>query len=327
MNLPELVIEALRTANVANYVTLTQDMRPIDTPVLCFPGKDFTSIDLATGLSYPAKAERARRNPKVGMLIEASGGGPVVAIAGMAAVRDADLQANVNRYLAEAAQILPHNPTWALARQAVWYWTRILIEVTPAEILWWDNAAAMDGAPQRWSTDPAKLFPVSDPAPPGRISDGASWPASDWRGLADNALARGAAGHVSAVDPEGWPRVAPVRAIARSDDGFVLTLPAGLPWDLSGPACLTFAGIETFLGTVEGGEMKVERALPVFPMTGDASQLWQPAPHTRAELMRRLEAETARRGQTVPDIPEKRPPPSAAHRRRMDALGIAPAVD
>ena len=327
MNLPEPVITVIREASVANYVTLTRDLRPIDTPVLCFPGEGFKSIDLATGLAYPAKAERARRNAKVGMLIEAAEGGPVVAIAGIAAVRDADLQANVNRYLTEAAQVLSHNPDGSLARQAVWYWTRILIEVTPADVLWWDSARAMDGAPHRWSAGDAAVYPASDPAPPGRVSEAASWQPSDWRALADAALMRGAPGHVSVVDAAGWPRVAPVRAAGRSDAGFVLEVAAGLPWTLDGAACLTFGGIETFLGTLEAGEMRVERALPVFPMTEDPSQLWQPEPHTRAELMRRLEAEIARRGQTVPHVPERRPAPSAAHVRRLARLGIAPAVD
>ena len=232
MNLPEPVIAAIREASVANYVTLTRDLRPIDTPVLCFPGEGFKSIDLATGLAYPAKAERARRNAKVGMLIEAAEGGPVVAIAGIAAVRDADLQANVNRYLTEAAQVLPHNPDWSLARQAVWYWTRILIEVTPADVLWWDSARAMDGAPHRWSAGDAAVYPASDPAPPGRVSEAASWQPSDWRALADAALMGGAPGHVSVVDAAGWPRVAPVRAAGRSDAGFVLEVAAGLPADV-----------------------------------------------------------------------------------------------
>ena len=66
--------------------------------------------------------------------------------------------------------------------------------------------------------------------------------------------------------------------------------------------------------------MAVERTLPVFPMTQDMTQLWQPTPDTRMQLMRRLEEELVRRGQPVPTIPLDRPPPSEGYRRRMERM-------
>ncbi len=119
---------------------------------------------------------------------------------------------------------------------------------------------------------------------------------------------------------------APTRVlnVARTETGFTIDLPRGLAWPTGGKACLTFGGIETFLGgsTVENGkvDMAVERTLPVFPMTQDMTQLWEPTPDTRAQLMRRLEEELVRRGQPIPMIPVDRPPPSAGYRRRMERM-------
>jgi hypothetical protein len=325
--LPAPVLALMRAGSVAQYASVSAAGMPVDTPVLYFPGKGLKSFDLATGLSYPAKAERARRNPHVGLLLEGGPDEPVVSIAGMAAVRDADLQANVERYLAEACYTLPHDPDWALARQAVWYWTRIIIEIAPARVLWWDNAAAMDRPPRCWRAPEGTRFAASDPPTPGKTSPPAQWEQKPWRELAEQALARKAAGHLSLIDDEGFPL--PIRAlsIAVTDAGFALDLPRGVPWLADGKACLTFGGIETFLGdaSLADGQMlmAVERALPVFPMTQDMTQLWLPTPNTRAQLMRRLAEELARRGQPIPTIPIDRPPPSEGYRRRMERMKVA----
>lgn len=327
--LPDHVVALLRSGSIAQYATVSSAGAPIDTPVLYFPGDSPGSINLTTGLSYPAKAERARRNPKVGLLLEGGADEPVISIAGMAAVRDGDLQDNVNRYLAEACYTLPHNPGWTLARQAVWYWTRIIVEISPVRILWWDRPAEMGWTPHCWEAPAGSRFPQSDPAPPGKTSSPAQWEERPWRELAAQALGRNAAGHLSVLDAEGFPRPIKALSIAATDTGFALTLPGGLPWKLAGKACLTFAGIETFLGDIASSmrgatHFTVARTLPVFPMTLDMRELWEPTPDTRRQLMRRLEEELRRRGQPMPSLPAQRPPPSESYRRRMERMGRTP---
>ena len=89
----------------------------------------------------------------------------------------------------------------------------------------------------------------------------------------------------------------PVRRAEAEAQGFALDLPRGMPGPLAGKASLTFGGIETFIGEISGAEgtafLQVERALPVFPMTRDMTQLWQPSDDTKAQLMRRVTEETA----------------------------------
>ena len=319
--LPGPVLDLMRSGSVAGFATISAGGVPIDTPVLYFPSEDLATFNLTTGLAYPVKAERARRNPRVGLLLEGGPDEPVIAIAGMAAVRDGDLQTNVLRYLAEASHRLPLDPDWELARQAVWYWTRMIVEVSPARVLWWDNPAAMDQPPQHWQAPADTTYPESDPAPPGKISQPASWDQPAWQDLTGQALARGAKCHLSLIDAGGFPLPMPVRRAEASSQGFALEVPRGIPGPLAGKACLTFGGIETFIGEISGAggnaALQVERALPLLPMTTDASQLWQPSDDTRTQLMRRLGEETARRGQPIPVIPHDRPPPSPGYQRRM----------
>ncbi|MBV9511801.1 MAG: pyridoxamine 5'-phosphate oxidase family protein [Caulobacteraceae bacterium] len=99
----------------AQFATVSRAGVPIDTPALAFPPEDLSSIDLSTGVAYPVKAERARRNPKVGLLFEGAVDEPVISIAGIAAVRDADIQGNKEGWAEE-----PMLSAEDIARHAQW---------------------------------------------------------------------------------------------------------------------------------------------------------------------------------------------------------------
>src|SRR6201998_1206692 len=164
-DLPKHVFAMIESGVVAEFSTVTTAGVPIDTPTYYFPADDMTTIDVATGVPNPAKAERARRNPKIGLLIEGRPEEPVVGVPSPAAVRDGDLQSNAIRYLAETGyKGISHGITWEQARQAITYWSRIIIENKPERVYWWDNHAALGAPPQVWNAAPDTIYPASDPA-------------------------------------------------------------------------------------------------------------------------------------------------------------------
>ena len=320
-HLPAEAAHLIRTAFVAEVATVSAAGVPIDTPLVTFTSPDEETIDAGTGLAYPAKAERARRNPKAGLLFEGGPDGPVVSIAGLAAVRDSDLQGNLERYLAEEILAPYLNPDrvdyQSVTRQAIWYFTRILICVKPAHIRWWPRPAAMDGPPEEWLAPAGTVFPASDPAPPGEPSKAPWREAKPWQELAATALAREAPGHLTLLDAEGFPLPIRAREVQAHSDGFRLIMPKWLPWSV-GTATLSFEGVETFVGAFDGSLLRVERALPVLPMMADVSETLHPKPATTAALMERLDQELRRRGASLPVMPAAPPEPTAGARLRAE---------
>ncbi len=320
-DLPKHIFAMIESGVVAEFATVTAKGVPVDTPTYYFPSDDMTTIDVATGVPNPAKAERARRNPKIGLLIEGRPEEPVVVIRARAAVRDRDIQSNAIRYLAETGwQGISHGITWDKARLAITYWSRIIIENTPDRIYWWDDHAALDSPPGVWSAAPGAVLPTSDPAPDAPVSPG-NWSARPWRDVAVDALGAGHAGHLSVLDSDGFPLPMRTRSLELVDEGFRIVVPRGMPWVFSGPGCVTFAGYRSFVGNVvPGGDsvlFRVERALPQHPSTLDTKQVLQPAEATLAKTRSRLEAEIARRGQPLPTIPQQAPDRTRIAKIRM----------
>jgi hypothetical protein len=324
-HLPAEVARLVRTRYFAEFATVSRAGVPIDTPIVPFTSADLATIDLATGLAYATKAERARRNPKVGLLFEGGEADPVVSIAGLAAVRDADLQANLERYLAEQILTPICNPATVdyaqVTRHAIWYFTRVLISVAPAVVRWWPNPAALDAPPGVWRAAEGTRFPASDPAPAGEPSK-APWQAAPVPAdLLRQALGRGAPAHLTLVDAEGFPLPLRARTVEAHRSGLRLGLPRWLPWT-SGPASVSFEGIETFVGEAEVGDgfaiFRIERALPVMPLMANPSEILQPTPATRTMLLDRIDYELARRGAARPVMPQAPPEPTAGARLRAE---------
>jgi hypothetical protein len=314
----------LGAAITSEYASLTRDGRPIAVPLTPYRGGG--TLDVSTGLTYPAKAERARRDPRVALLFaDPVGAGlenpPVVLVQGLATVRDRDLQAGTDRYVRESLAKLPaayEGTPWFLLRRSGWYFVRIWIEVTPLRITWWDRGR-LDAEPSVWSAPPGTTAPPSDPAPPGAAPPPWREAPVDWRRAADRAERLGVP-DITLVGADGWPLPLPARSVERVDDGFVVTLPAGTPpvGALPAPACLTFhvhaerfAGQEnvTLVGTgasvgadQDRVHVRVERALGDFSLPGGRlsrirSTLW-----AARRLDRRLAQESARRAQPVPVV-------------------------
>jgi hypothetical protein len=321
-SLPEPVVELLRQSAVAEYATVSAAGVPIDTPTFVFTSGDLQTLDLGTGLAYPAKAERARRNPKVGLLFEGADHQPVVSIAGVAAVRDADLQSNLDRYLAETIFTPTVNPElvdWSTIREMVWYLARIIVCVAPVRIRWWNSRAEMDAAPRQWRADPAAIFPKSDPEPRAAGGETLAWSERSLSEMVQTALRPGgSAAHLTTLDADGYPLPMRASEVVAHPGGFRLAMPKGALWSL-GKATLSFGGKEIFVGETRlDGEalvFDVERALPTHPFFSEDGK----RADTYVRLMERVEREAQRRGQPIPRPPAHPPKPTDGAKLREQA--------
>lgn len=306
----------------AEFATLTATGRPVTTPTTPYPGRRGLTIDVSTGLTYPAKAERARRDPRVALLFADPVGpdmarAPVVLVQGLASVRDSDLQANTDRYVASSAAKLPDavkGKPRAVLRRMAWYYARIWIEVTPLHLWWWPDRD-LSAPPQRWDAPEGTAGGLSDPAPPGKAP--APWMTAPpaWRPLARSALERLPLCDLTVVGANGFPVCLPVCNPVLVDDAIAFRLGPGAPPVEPGPACLTlhghperFTGQEnhTFVGVLgrdEGGlQLRVDRALGDWSLAGGPVRMAVGFLGKGTRLRRRLGAEAARRDQPVPKV-------------------------
>jgi len=318
---PAVLQDMIAATREAEYATLTRRGVPIANPLFHYYRPGAHSVDIATGLAYPAKADRARANPRVGLLLgpavhardpvamiehgapdaAALTEQPVVVIAAMAAVRDSDIQANTDRYVRLFVSEHPMiGPDWEAMKSRLNYWARIWVECTPVRVLYWPKGLIDSEPPLVWQASDDAEFPASDPSPGGSPSPRARWPAEDWRARADRVLEHFPLPVLTVVDAAGFPLPFPVLAAGRTDAGFQLSLARHSPWEARGEACLSFGALATFVGrlqTVDGQtQFEVERLIGDLPSVFDTPQDQLDA------MMERLDTELHRRGQPMPIV-------------------------
>jgi hypothetical protein len=300
------------------YASLTRAGAPVTVPSTPYLGAG--TLDVSTGLAYPAKAERARRNPKVALLFADSIGiaeAPVVLVQGHAAVRDGNLQENTDRYVRLAMSKLPGatkgQPRFLLRRMR-FYYARIWIEIAPQRIRWWQDRS-LDGDPREWRADASRTLPESDPTPTGAAPPAWLSPPADWREVAARAVHELPLADLTFVDADGYPVCIPVTAGALTGDTVPLEIGTGAPQLPAGPACLTVHGHDaafttqenhTLIGALEQGKdgprLQVERALADWSLAGNRAQIALGFLRKGRTLTPRLTGEAARRGQQVPEV-------------------------
>ena len=303
----------------------TRTAAPVTIPTTPYVGADGRTLDVSTGLTYPAKAERARRDPGCASLFADPVGSdlghpPVVLVQGLATVRDADLQANTDRYVRASMEKLPGavkgQPRVALRRLS-WYYARIWIEVTPLHIRWWRSSGHGRGTVH-----------LGCAAGHGRALVGPRTQRPAARCLAHPTVVvarRGRRGvdrltlhDLTVVDTNGFPLCLPVSHTELAEDGFRLDVGPGAPELAQGPACLTlhthaatFTNQEnrTIVGTLvaqaAGGgtvRFRAERALADWSLAGGRARVAFAMLSKGRRLSARLKAEADRRFQPVPSV-------------------------
>jgi hypothetical protein len=318
---PSQLNEVFERSVTAQYTSLTRSGRPVTVPVAPYVGERRT-LDVSTGLTYPAKADRARGNPKVCLLYadpvgDGMSGQPVVLVQGHGAVRDADLQANTDRYVRVSAVKYPETvkgvPKIMLGRMG-YYYARIWIEVTPLRISWWPDRQ-LDSPPQEWVAPPGTVRPCSDPPPTGASPPPWLQPPADWRPVVRDGLGRLTLSDLSCVDADGYPVCVPVAVGGLEDDSLPVQAGSGAAELVPGPACLSlhthgevFAAQENralvgrLLCEPSGYRFVIERALGNWSAAGNKAQVAMAFAGKGPKLAPRLKAEAARRGQAVPKV-------------------------
>jgi hypothetical protein len=312
---------ALVETTESEFATLTQAGQPISNPLFHYYSPGARTIDVATGLAYPAKANRARSNPKVGLLLgpavhahdpmaimEAGApdardleGQPVLVVAAVAAVRDGNLQANTDRYVKLFCEQHPKiGPSdWTTMQQMTNYWVRIWVECAPAVAYFWPTGQ-LDEEPVVWKAPRGTEFPASDPEPAGQRPKPARWSAEPWKQRAEMVVGQFPTPVLTLADADGFPIPFPTRSVTLTDDGFIVSLPKYRPWEPVGAASLSFGAYATFLGELspcsDGLRFKVTRLIGNLPSVFNNDS---PEARTMAE---RLAMELAHRGQAMPLI-------------------------
>jgi hypothetical protein len=229
------------------YTTVDRRGQPITWPVTPYYRPGGAHIDVTTGLGYPKKADDARANPKVALLFsDPTGSGmaeaPQVLVQGTAAVDDANLDANRERYSREVVVKLPGAqgaaPPKALQRFFGWYYTRLYVHVRPERVYVWGHGDP-SAEPQLFDTHLEEVRSGHVEEPPAAHPAGEGG-APVWDARIDELGARYPTAVVSLVAPDGFPFSVrlPIAVDARARRIRFGGAPLGVPFE-PGLACVT----------------------------------------------------------------------------------------
>jgi hypothetical protein len=211
-SLPDEIKRVFETFITSEYTTVDRRGQPICWPCTPYYERGGPCIDISTGLGYPKKAKDARLNPKVAMLFsDPTGSGmenaPQVLVQGTAEVDDADLDANRERYLREAAVKLPAMakmmPPKAFQRFFDWYYTRIYVHVRPERVYVWAGGDATT-EPQLFDAHMEEVRSGHDEEPAAEHAP-AEGGAMVWDERMDELGRRYPQAVLSLVAPDGFP--------------------------------------------------------------------------------------------------------------------------
>jgi pyridoxamine 5'-phosphate oxidase-like protein len=168
--LPTEVEAVFRNFRTCEFSTLAKDGTPLTWPTLPFWDAEQRRFIVTTSIGFPQKVFNLRRDGRVSLLFSeprASGleRPPVVLVQGEATAPD-EIITTMSGYEDGLRQTFERQPSGmifssnALIRYfADWYYMRLLIYVTPRQILWWPDGD-MTAEPQRIA--PASAGEASD---------------------------------------------------------------------------------------------------------------------------------------------------------------------
>jgi hypothetical protein len=320
---PAPLLDWVERSFTCELATVTSTGQPLTHPLTPHASVDGRTIDLATGLAYPLKAERARNHKKVGILFsDPTGSGlasaPVVLVKGEATVRDRDLQANTDRYVAISAakfstitRFIPER----YQRAGAWYFARIWIHVTPLEVLVFprDGSAACSifRAPERTHAAPSDPPPRKGGAQKGPAFDA---PPSFHEGLA-YAVARLGDPVLTVVDEQGFPIPMRMQGVRLDGDALTFMRPSHRIAPFRGKACVTFhTHPERFTSqenlvftgvaseTEERVRVRIDRQIGSFSLGRSVLDTARTVLSKARDLHGRARLEADRRGQPMPRV-------------------------
>lgn len=159
--LPPEVADVLREFRVCEFTTIAKDGTPLAWPVCARYNFEEGFFTITTSIGLPQKAYNIRRNPKVALLFsEPTGSGlshPASVLVQGDAVAPDKLVTSVNEnYDYWRYTIIGRQPSskmvsgsWLMRKlMGWWYYSRIIIRITPRAFLWWPNSDFSE-APQK----------------------------------------------------------------------------------------------------------------------------------------------------------------------------------